>query len=43
MEKEGVDVDLSFLPPSPGPCAAGGLLTVGVLGSCPSEMLNPHR
>lgn len=43
MEKEGVDLDLLFLPPSAGPCAAGRLLTVEVLGSCPSEMLSPHR
>lgn len=43
MEKEGVDLDLSFLPPNAGPCAAGRLLTLGMLGSCPSEMLNPHR
>lgn len=42
MEKEGVDLDLSFLPPSAGPCAAGMLLAIGMLGSCCSEMLNPH-
>lgn len=36
MGKERVDLNLSFLPP----CAAGRLLTVGMLGSCPSEMFH---